>query len=533
VNAEAHLKAMDSMIHLCAAVKNVQLYSEDSPITQNSIDRAYLYLLDTLKQKSPLVFAESGKKVMLCGEALREKDQETLHVVFLMDLFVNFGLRSISFEKGLLKNELQAFIKSLARDPEHLRHLGGLAKTITDNGIIHIHADKQDVEFSLAGDQADPQPVPDPEPVPEMTNLPEINQPPVVIATDDPVSEIIAKTIESLRRLNELKNAPEPFVAEEQTNLIRKSAGHVAEWLKIESVFTPDYVKNLDSLQKLVQALIHHELLTEANSIISVLSQINTGVLEKNDDIRDISLQVLKNLASENNIHFLFKEININEKNKTTDAFKILSGFGDDFIITKLLDIVRHAKDSKERIRIIHIIQEIGQKAIPAIKENITTEAPWYFLRNMAYILGRIGDEENVQILRPLLFHKDKRVRAETLKSIGQIGGNRRGALLLSALPDADFELKLHMIEMLGKIKCTEAVDPLLDMLKGKSSMTKEQQVSFQETICAALGFIGSPEAIPILSEIAESKSFLGIGSYPAEVKYAAAGALKSIKRKQ
>jgi hypothetical protein len=40
-----------------------------------------------------------------------------------------------------------------------------------------------------------------------------------VIATDDPVSEIIAKTIESLRRLNELKKRPEPFVAEEQTNL--------------------------------------------------------------------------------------------------------------------------------------------------------------------------------------------------------------------------------------------------------------------------------------------------------------------------
>ena len=105
--------------------------------------------------------------------------------------------------------------------------------------------------------------------------------------------------------------------------------------------------------------------------------------------------------------------------------------------------------------------------------------------------------------------------------------------MLLSALPDADYELKVSIIEMLGKIKCTEAVTALVDMLKSKSPMAKEQQAALQEKICTALGFIGSPEAIPTLSEIAESKSFLGIGSYPVEVKYSAARALKSIQRKQ
>jgi HEAT repeat protein len=121
----------------------------------------------------------------------------------------------------------------------------------------------------------------------------------------------------------------------------------------------------------------------------------------------------------------------------------------------------------------------------------------------------------------------------EALKSISQTGGKQRGALLLSVLPQVDDPLRLSIIEMLGKIKYNGAVAYLLEMLKNKSLITKDGTISIQEKICNALGAIGSSEAIPALSEIAESKSFLGIRSYPVEVKYAAKRALASIKRIQ
>lgn len=85
---------------------------------------------------------------------------------------------------------------------------------------------------------------------------------------------------------------------------------------------------------------------------------------------------------------------------------------------------------------------------------------------------------------------------------------------------------------MLGKAKYAGAVNDLLNLLK-RPSAAKVEQAALQETICTALGAIGSPEAIPALSEIAESKSFLRIGTYPEKVRNAAIGALASIKRKQ
>jgi HEAT repeat protein len=70
-------------------------------------------------------------------------------------------------------------------------------------------------------------------------------------------------------------------------------------------------------------------------------------------------------------------------------------------------------------------------------------------------------------------------------------------------------------------------------MLKKPSLIASQLQIDLQEKICTALGLIGSPEALPALTEIAESKSFLRIRAYPEKVKYAAGRALESIRRKQ
>ena len=207
--------------------------------------------------------------------------------------------------------------------------------------------------------------------------------------------------------------------------------------------------------------------------------------------------------------------------------------FGD-VILNRLLDIIQEVSDSKERVNVMHLIIDMGQKAIPAIKDQINNRnAPWYYLRNMAFILGHIGNETNAYILKPLLLHENNRVRLEALKSISQIGGNMRGPLLLSVLPKADDQFKLNIIETLGNAKSADAVPIFLDLLKKRSLLASQSQIDLQEKICIALGLIGSTEAISALSEIAESKSFLRIGAYPEKVKLAATRALESIKRRQ
>ena len=103
----------------------------------------------------------------------------------------------------------------------------------------------------------------------------------------------------------------------------------------------------------------------------------------------------------------------------------------------------------------------------------------------------------------------------------------------MSVLPQVDDQFKRNIIETLGNAKCVDAVPELLNMLKTRSTIAPSLRADLEEKICIALGAIGSPEAIPALSEIAESKSFLRIGTYPKKVKIAAGMALISIRKKQ
>jgi HEAT repeat protein len=509
-DTDLQLKSINSLVHIHTAIKNAQLHQPVNPTITNSIEMLYLHLVDILRQDAPLVFAELEKKALLREKLSNQQEDETIHISALLDILLGLGVKNISFDKDLEKEELHIFINLLAIKPKTVHDEVGLPKLMLEKETAHIHPDDK-VSVTMEKDQG------------------------IVFdldITEGQISESIAKMQTVFTRLNAMDGAIESLPSEEKRDMIKRLSVRAAEWIEMETAVTPAYKKICHSLQILLQDFISYGFFAEANPIIDVFSKINTGVLKKDDEVRKVSLEVLRNLATENNIKILLKELNINEKNESIEAFQILTGFGD-IIMNKLLNIVRDASDSKERISIIHIIEEMGHRAIPAIIASINMNAPWYYLRNMAYILGRIGNEANADILRALLLHKDKRVHKEALKSIGQTGGNKRGPLLLSFLPQAEDELRVNVIEMLGKIRYTEAVPSLLDMLKNKSLIAKDEQISLQEKICNALGTIGSSDAIKTLSEIAESKSFLGIRSYPEEVKHAAKRALADIKRKQ
>lgn len=525
-DTDLQLKAMDALILMHTAIKNVQLYPPSSPSIASSIEKFYQILTEILRMEAPLVFAESEKRALLRGKVLNQKDQESIPVAFLLDILLHLGIKDIFFDKGLEKDELGAFIRLLAKKPETIFSEGSLHKLMSDNNIFHIYLDKKvyvavDKEKeTLSGKPDEEKPDADPS---ERVDI-------ISRLVNDLFNENADVRIHATIELARIIEAMSP---DEERNLLKRLSGKLVEWIKLETLVTPAYKKICYSLQRLLQNFILQERFADAIPIIDAFSDIHTGVLKKDHKIMEVSKEILEDLASDDNIQILFREVNTNEKHKESEATHILAKF-DDTILNKLLDMVKEITDSDERVRVIHFIRRMGHRAIPAIKERINNiNAPWYYLRNLAYILGHVGNEESAYILQPLLLHKNDKVRMEALKSITQTGKNQRGPLLLSVLPQIDEELKFNIIETLGKIRCAESVPHLLEMLKSKSSLSKEEQISLQQKICNALGAIGSSEAVKPLMDIAESKSFLGLWSYPVEVKYAAKRALTSIKRKQ
>jgi len=737
-------KAIDTMVIMNTAITNLRLYPPSSAMISNTVDRLYQVLSIILEEEESLIFAESEKNLLICGQLLSQKDQEKPQVISFLEVLLNFGIKSVTFEKGLDKAELIAFLEILSKKPEDVAKEGGLQQVIENKELLHILLDQKvyvakdkDQQILASLDIKDEQIIKymtgggatsdiDPQKLKEMAKDPEwisqvvqsgmkhVIEEGVIIpdfklsesvihmirtldsiaddedkggisqqvagsiadmdietistiltqkmegllsdrlfddivnqidddkfeslvlkvkhmqdmATDEDAThgssenELVNQTYESLKNsdsgkrlrseikeeitrekeekekeiayfkdkvnlilegddetflnkemMQSLPDVIEQLFAKEEnqtaeemidkladkllsenpdvrvqvsetlllivdrltdeqrTDTMNRLSDRLVNWIKLETSITPAYKQTCVQLQNLAHTLIHNYQFAESGHILEVFNLIDSGKLEKDEAIKAISGNVLKEIVTENLLDILFKEFLSNEQNKRKEAGRNLANIGV-VPVNHLLDILRENQDGSERVRVLQLVSEIGHPAIPALIEEIKRGGTWYYIRNLTLLLGRVGSEADVEVLRPLLAYDDIRVQREALKSTNSIGGERRGEIFLSVLPVSDDRFKISIIETLGSLKYHDAVFPLLKLLKSKSFISSKARTELEEKTCIALGRIGSEEAIPALMAIVEQKGLLRIKSYDTKVKIAAGRALAMIKKK-
>jgi HEAT repeat protein len=733
-NVEIQKKAVDALVTMNTAIKNLRLYPATSAMIVQTVDKLYEAFLEIFATEDSLIFAESEKNLLIGGDALPQKDQERLAVIAFLDLMLNFGVRSITFEKEMKKEELTIFVDLMSKKPETIRDKGGLqalaaqgrlehiilnqkvyvasdhfhqiiegldikddqiiqylaaanpvmgidpekvrsmakdanwvmgifqsgmtqilqhrgsvkngllsenmvrmlgildkvaddvdqdsisqfiGKSIADldpdlisliltqkiqdlfggnlyqyivsqiddakyeavtrqmhpgddgpadgdqagtstmeatektygrrsqvefileekGGQKEIQArllDKQVRQFLSAGEEAFSDPV-------MMAPLPDVIRQLAVRNDQEQTDELIDQVVNGLFSANpearsqasaSLVEIIDNYPVKRQPELVRNLSKRLVEWVRREETASQSYKIICRRLKDIVQDDIRSERFADALPVLDVFNRIHAGVLEKNDTVHALASEIIGELTSADLLKILFDEFNTDAKNKRLEAGRALARLGD-VPLNRLLGMLREHTDSNERVRILQLIIDIGQTAVPVIRARIKEDEPWYYLRNLAYLLGRVGSETTVNTLEPLLLHSNNPVRQEALKSVNRIGGNARGPLLLSVLSRIDESFKNNVIEMLGILQFAGAVEPLVRMLKDRPLREPPSRADLEEKICAALGHIGAPEAVPILSKVSQSGGFFSVRPYPEKARNAAGKALAAIKRRQ
>jgi len=319
---------------------------------------------------------------------------------------------------------------------------------------------------------------------------------------------------------------------EKQAGTVSKISKQLINWVRRENSLTLAYRQICSQLQMLAQSFIRKYEFDKAGSIIETFNQMHYGKIKKIESIEVLSGKVLDGIASLESTDILLKELKINERSKRQGAQSILIMLSKP-VLSPLLDMLLESTSMPERKRVLKLVSDMGNPAVPVVGKKIRQGGPWYYLRNLALLLGRLGGEEDVEVLQSLLEHEDVRVRQEALNGIHKIGGQYRGDILLSALPSADDRMKTHIVDLLGVLKYEDAVIPLRHLLTSKSVFSSKVRDEMEEKICLALGRIGSQKAIPILKSITEQKGLLTMRPYSPSVKSAALSAMGMIRRAQ
>ncbi len=123
----------------------------------------------------------------------------------------------------------------------------------------------------------------------------------------------------------------------------------------------------------------------------------------------------------------------------------------------------------------------------------------WIVRMHAAKALGRVRHARAVEFLTPLLQDKVKAVREEAVQTLGVLGD---GALpqLLESLKHAEWVVRLHSVEALGKIKSPECVGPLLHVL------FNDRDSAVRVDAARALGEVGDPRAVEFLLVVMKDK---------------------------
>jgi hypothetical protein len=193
--------------------------------------------------------------------------------------------------------------------------------------------------------------------------------------------------------------------------------------------------------------------------------------------------------------------------------------------IQPLVRLLGELKNSKARRVFCDALSEIGKNAlelfIPFMEDR-----RWFLVRNIVYILGRIGKEESLPYLQKAFNHEENRVRREAIQSLGLIGGQKTVGLLVRALTDDDVRIRCMAAINLGKAGKKAGLIPLVEIVQSKE-FYKREPVEIR-AFFNGIGMVGSDEVVPVLQDLLERKSWFGRGKTD-EIRMGAAHALAMI----
>jgi len=184
--------------------------------------------------------------------------------------------------------------------------------------------------------------------------------------------------------------------------------------------------------------------------------------------------------------------------------------------IPHLLNILRKSQDQWTRKNACEAMIQIGAvAAVHLLKELEEQQTSVETTCDILRVLGEIKSEQwkapLIKTLKKYMTHEHPKLKEQALHTFCLIGGKEGEEIFLSSLSDKSIEVQKRAIWCLGMIKSPRAAEKLADLLKQIPSTPSPQTEQLETQIYSALGLIGNQDiegrtTEQILVEIVEKR---------------------------
>jgi len=528
---EELLLARDTISAFIKAIKAFRFYPPDNPTLKGFRDQLLKKFQFFLNKYESFVIQVGEYDLSFKGKVLYENRDVKTSLAFSL---YKDGLREIRFMKGLEEWEIQGIIDIL----KHSETINEL-----EDDVVTLMWEKDFLHISyLATDEfLEETPVVVPDNVEQFRkNLvfkPLAHHVEVQLAEEGSeegidLDEILSKVIEE----------PLPFVSDKSLYFLTPDE---VEGLRkdVESEVDPVFVFNvMDILFEVLALEKEREPFQDAiNILIKVLDAFMTlgefakatellkrvYIILKTYDLQDWQVEGIRKIILEAGDEVRIERIGRvleREEGRLEDVHAYLLLLQKNSI-KPMIKVLGELKNSKGRRVFCDALSEIGKNAIELLTPFID-DRRWFLVRNIVYTLGRIGKEQSLPYIQKAFNHEDLRVRREAIQALGLIGGPKATGLLVKSLTDSDVRIRCMAAINLGKGGKKTGLIPLLEVVQSKDFYKREPTEI--KAFFNAIGMVGSNEAVPVLQQLLERKSWFGRGKTD-EIRIGAASALATI----
>jgi HEAT repeat protein len=516
-------KVKDIIQSFLKAKKILRMYPENNPIYINTLEDSFGKFKDYFYDKEELCLKIKQNEIFYDSEQIyfNPEKEDNLALFFFKD-----GIREITFKQGLTHEEMEEFLKIASLDFSREALDDDIVTLFWEKDFQYIQYVVDDIVLADAEDYEAKAVMEMHEKASDEDNLLMAYED--AFNKDDTVKDvfIIPLTDKDLSLLvKELEK--------DSQDKIEKLIDILFE-LFYSSGGRTDSEDNAGFLINALEYSMGHADIHTVTSVMSRLKQI-TQDRSLGEEIKKQAYKILLFAGSEPMItlmgEVLDSGLEIEEK-----LFDDFVKFLDRNAIVSFMKILGDLQSIHARKIVIDALIFLGTKDIVTLAKGLS-DSRWYVVRNIIYVLRKIGDKRAVDYLLKTVRHGDIRVKKEVIRTLGELGGGgvlqalrdclddpdiQVRAASLKALSnigseaakriilnkisdkifkDRDFGEKKEYFEALSKWKDNEIYDFLVRTIKKKTFLRRAK--NYENRACAAysLGLIGNKNALPILNK--------------------------------
>jgi HEAT repeat protein len=529
---EAVVQATDVMNFFIKTIKAFRLYPPDNPRLEEFRSQLFGKLQLFLEKYHSFVFQIGEFDFSFKGKILYENRDVKTGLAFRL---YKDGLRELRFMEGVEDEEIRGLIDIIVRS-ENINQLeDDMLTMIWEADFVHIG-------YVATDEYLDEMPVAIPENAAEFRkNV--ISKPvahSVLFELDNEGEEEEIDLYEILSRKQsetptlqfnqnlyfltseELERLRKEVEAESSPTAVFNIIDILFEILALEKKPEP-FQDAVNALNKMLDALLTLGEFQKASDLLSRSNIIlNTYQLA---DWQTVSIQqFIEEAGDPQRIIRIGKILDQGNKVRLEEVSSYLSHLRPQ-CVQPLMNVLGDLSNSKARRVLCDIICELGKNNLELITPFIT-DSRWYLVRNVIYILARIGKEQGLPYIFKGCSHREPRVRREAIQALGLFGSPKASAILARALHDEDTQIRCLAALNLAKLVKKEGLPQLLEVVQSKE-FYKREKVEIK-AFFDAIGMIGSNDATQPLQKLLEQKSWFG-GGKKTEMRLGAASALAMI----